>query len=104
MKLFSLVTIYNQSKFEKELDMSLTEPNKNEGEESEFLHKETINPSILSPGHVDLQINKSELLLHVPLDKEDEKLKYQEFYSFKTIKDLYCNQKLLISSSKSKDT
>ena len=36
MKLFSLVTIYNQGKFEKELDMSLTEPNKNEDEESEF--------------------------------------------------------------------
>jgi hypothetical protein len=39
MKFFSLVTIYNQSKFEKELDLSLTEPNNNEVEEIEFFQK-----------------------------------------------------------------
>ena len=34
-KIFSLVSIYNQANFEKELDMSLKEPNKYKEEEIE---------------------------------------------------------------------
>ena len=103
MKLFSFVKIYNQAQFEKELDTSLNEPSKNKEEEIEFFQKSSSTPSIIPPVNDDVQINNSEFLIPINTEKEDEKLNYQDFYSFKTFKELYFNVKLLITSSKSKE-
>ena len=44
MKLFSLVTIYNQGKFEKNLDSSLTEVTLDEDEEEDGFQKSSLSP------------------------------------------------------------
>ncbi len=50
LKLFSLVSLYNQNKFEKELEASLVEPK---------IKDEYIEGSLLLPSFNDIALNKS---------------------------------------------
>jgi len=50
LKIFSLVSLYNQNKFEKELEASLVEPK---------IKDENIEGTLLLPSFNDLALNKS---------------------------------------------
>ena len=99
MKIFSLVSLYNEKKFEKKLEASLSKQNVKEEEEGGSLQI-TLND--------DLALNKtSELQLLQKTQPEindgETKLKFKELYSFATFKELHKNNLLLLEKSKSKE-
>ena len=99
MKIFSFVSLYNQKKFEKELEASISKEKVKEEEEVASLQM-TLDD--------DLALNKTnELLMLQKTQPEFEdgetKVNFKELYSFATFKELHKNNLLLLEKSKSKE-
>ena len=86
--------MYNQYRFEKELDASLTESNNHKDDVDK---EQTLN---LYEGD-ELALNNSVLLSQS--HPADAKLKFTEVYSFSTIKELYQEVKVLKITANSKE-
>ena len=91
--------MYNQNKFEKELEASLSKE-KVEEEEGGSLQMTLDN---------DLALNKTTELLMLQktqpeIDDGEKKLNFKELYSFATFNELHKNNLLLLEKSKSKES
>jgi hypothetical protein len=83
--------------FEKELQESLAE---SKTKEEEGTTQQALN------SFDDFSLNKSSehlIQIHPEIKDDDNKLKFNELYSFGTFKELYKNVKLLMNGSKSKE-
>ena len=92
-KFFSFVSLYNEKKFEKELEASLSKEKVKDEEEGGGGLQVTLND--------DLALNKSsELQLlyktQPEIDDGETKLKFKELYSFATFNEMHKNNLLLL--------
>ena len=80
MKIFSLVALYNQYKFEKELDENLTDL---KNQEEEINLQQPLNPNN------EYALNNTCTLLQIQPEIQDDNLNFEKLYSFNTFKELY---------------
>ena len=90
MKIFSLVALYNQYRFEKELDENLTDL---KNQEEEINLQQPLNPNN------EYALNNTCTLLQIQPEIQDDNLNFEKLYSFNTFKELYKNNKLLMGST-----